>query len=64
MTKSFSPPLSADNNLIAVACCRDVDDLYRYLAQRLAAVAEIQTMTSAFARNASSNPHPSSHTDD
>lgn len=34
--------ISGRNNLLAVVICRDVDELYRYVAQRLAAVDHIQ----------------------
>jgi hypothetical protein len=40
---AFVAAISGRNNLMAVEFCRDVEDLYRYLAQRLAAVGEIQT---------------------
>jgi DNA-binding Lrp family transcriptional regulator len=35
--------ISGRHNLMAIAICRDVDDLYRYLAEKLAAVDHIQT---------------------
>jgi DNA-binding Lrp family transcriptional regulator len=35
--------ISGRNNLMAIAICRDVDHLYRYLAEEFAAVAEVQT---------------------
>jgi DNA-binding Lrp family transcriptional regulator len=34
--------ISGRNNLLAVVICRDVDDLYRYLAERLADIDHIQ----------------------
>lgn len=40
---AFAAAISGRTNLMAVVICRDVDDLYRYLAQRLAAIAEIQS---------------------
>jgi DNA-binding Lrp family transcriptional regulator len=40
---ALAAAMSGRNNLMAVAFCRDVDDLYRYLAQRLAAITAIQT---------------------
>jgi DNA-binding Lrp family transcriptional regulator len=35
--------ISGRNNLLAVAICRDVDDLYLYVAQRLASIDHIQS---------------------
>jgi len=35
--------VSGRNNLLAVVICRDVDDLYRYLAERLAGIDHIQS---------------------
>lgn len=40
---AFAGALSGRNNLIAAAICRDVGDLYRYLTERLAAIAHVQT---------------------
>jgi DNA-binding Lrp family transcriptional regulator len=35
--------VSGRNNLMAVVICRDVEDLYRYIAERLAGIEEIQS---------------------
>jgi len=35
--------ITGRNNVMAIAICRDVDDLYRYLAERLATVDHIQS---------------------
>lgn len=35
--------ISGRKNLMAIAICRDVEHLYRYLAEEFAAVAHIQT---------------------
>ena len=35
--------LSGRNNLMAVVICRDVEDLYRYIAERLAGIENIQS---------------------
>jgi len=35
--------VSGRNNLVAVVTCRDVEHLYRYLAERLASIADIET---------------------
>lgn len=35
--------ITGRNNLMAVVICRDVDDLYRYVAERLAAVEHLQS---------------------
>ncbi|RKH75403.1 Lrp/AsnC family transcriptional regulator, partial [Corallococcus praedator] len=35
--------ISGRNNLMAIAICRDVDHLYRYLSGTFAAVAHVQT---------------------
>jgi len=35
--------VSGRNNLLAVVICRDVDDLYRYLAERLAGIEQIRS---------------------
>lgn len=40
---AFTAAVSGHNNLIAIVVCRDVDDLYRYLAERLAAVTHVRT---------------------
>lgn len=40
---AFAAAVSGRNNLIAVATCRDVDDLYRYLTERLAAIEYVRT---------------------
>jgi DNA-binding Lrp family transcriptional regulator len=40
---AFAAAVTGRNNLIAVAICRDVDDLYRYLTERLAAIDHIRS---------------------
>jgi DNA-binding Lrp family transcriptional regulator len=39
---AFAAAISGRANLLAIAICRDVEDLYRYLTMRLAAIAAIQ----------------------
>lgn len=40
---AFAAAVSGRNNLIAVAICRDSDDFYRYLTERLAAIDHVRT---------------------
>ena len=40
---AFAAAISGSKNLMAVAICRDVHDLYRYLADELAAVEDVLT---------------------
>jgi DNA-binding Lrp family transcriptional regulator len=40
---AFAAAVSGHNNLVAVAICHDVDDLYRYLTQRLAGIDQVRT---------------------
>lgn len=38
---AFAGAISGTKNLVAIAICRDIDDLYRYLSEQLGQIAEI-----------------------